>query len=1282
MAERVATGWRFWIDRGGTFTDVVALSPAGELRTLKLLSENPEAYEDAALEGIRRFLGVPSDAPIPFERITEVKMGTTVATNALLERTGERVALLITEGFADALFIGYQNRPDLFALAPRHIPPLYETVVEVRERVTFNGQQLVEPREEEVRAQLQALKDEGFNSLAIVFMHADRWPLHEKMVAALAREMGFAHVSTSHEVSPLMKLVPRGDTTVVDAYLTPVLRAYVNRVAAALGAVRKARNKSSSSCPAPSSSSPALSSSSPRRRGSMETDSTGGMDSRLRGNDGKKSGNDEKQDGVTSEAPRLFFMMSSGGLTSADHFAGKDAILSGPAGGVVGMVETAKLAGFEKVIGFDMGGTSTDVSHFDGEYERSFETEVAGTRLRAPMLMVHTVAAGGGSILKYEQGRFQVGPQSAGANPGPASYRRGGPLAVTDANVLLGRIQPKHFPHVFGPNGDEPLDVNAVRAAFTELAKRVGDGRTPEEVAEGFLDIATENMANAIKKISIQRGRDVTEYLLNCFGGAGAQFACRIADALGMKTVLVHPLAGVLSAYGIGLADIRAERTRGIEQELSPDTLKSARKLARRLAEEALAELEDKGVAHAEARMKARLLLRYYGTDTALPVDFPETATAEDLRAAFEAEHARLFGFIQPEKALVMEAITVAAEGGGACIPETPAEKTVTGAPAPLEEVDFYAEGTWQKAPLYDRGAMRPGQEVAGPALIVEPNSTVVVEPGWRAEMNAYGHLLLKREAAESGGAMPAAALTRTEDFSKPDPVLLEVFNNLFMSIAEQMGESLRQTASSVNIKERLDFSCAVFDARGGLVANAPHMPVHLGSMDRAVEAVIRAAGDDLKPGDAWVLNAPYGGGTHLPDVTVVSPVFIGDEPHPRFYVAARGHHADIGGLAPGSMSPEARTIHEEGVLIEPFRLVADGRFREEKMRAILTAGPFPARNPDQNIADLKAQVAACGRGIAELEKMVAHFGLEMVAAYMRHVQDNAEESVRQVIDALKDGAFETELDNGAKIRVAIRVDGENRRATVDFTGTSPQLPDNLNAPEPITRACVLYVFRCMVNAPIPLNAGCLKPIDIIVPDGCLLKPRPPAAVAAGNVETSQVVVDALFAAMGVMAAAQGTMNNFTFGNARHQYYETICGGAGAGEGWHGESAIHTHMTNTRLTDPEVLEFRYPVLLERFAVRRGSGGAGRWHGGDGVERIIRFREAMTASLLTNRRRVAPFGLSGGGDAAPGENILRRADGSRERLPSACTVDVRKGDAIIIRTPGGGGFGAADGGGAT
>ena len=1225
-------GWRFWIDRGGTFTDVVALSPEGELRTLKLLSDNPQAYDDAALEGIRRFLGVKSGAPIPHERIAEVKMGTTVATNALLERTGERVALLITEGFADALLIGYQNRPDLFALAPRHITPLYERVVEVAERVTFNGQQLKAPDEDSVRAQLRALREEGFSVLAIAFMHADRWPLHEQLVARLAREMGFAHVSASHEVSPLMKLVPRGDTTVVDAYLTPVLRRYVNRVAAALGHAARA---------------------------------------------GESGAGEPEQE---RRGARLFFMMSSGGLTSAAHFAGKDAILSGPAGGVVGMAHTARLAGFERVIGFDMGGTSTDVSHYDGAFERAMETEVAGVRLRAPMLRVHTVAAGGGSVLRYEQGRFQVGPQSAGANPGPASYRRGGPLCVTDANVLLGRIQPDHFPRVFGPNGDAPLDVEVVREKFAALAAEVGDGRSPEEVAEGFLRIATENMANAIKKISIQRGRDVTAYVLNCFGGAGAQFACRIAQELGMRQVLVHPLAGVLSAYGIGLANIRAERTRGVEQPLDDDTLRNARALADALAREALTELAEKGVAREQARVRTEILLRYAGTDTALPVPLPAEANAAELRAAFEAAHERLFGFTQPEKGLIIEAVNVAAEGGGARVPETP--QALRDGPAPLAgRVRMHVNGAWREVPLVMREAMRPGEHISGPALIIEPNSQIVVEEGWQARMNAYGHIVLTHEENSSTRRQhaPATVATRTKDkdHARPDPVLLEVFNNLFMSIAEQMGEALRATASSVNIKERLDFSCAVFDPKGGLVANAPHMPVHLGSMDRAVEAVIRAGGDSMRRGDAWVLNAPYGGGTHLPDVTVVMPVFLPDGgARPDFYVAARGHHADIGGKAPGSMSPEARTIHEEGILIEPFRLVSEGRFREDEMRAILARGPYPARNPDQNIADLKAQVAACERGAAELVRVVSHFGADMVRAYMGHVQANAAESVRQVIDALREGEFEARMDNGAVIRVAIRVNRQARRAVVDFTGTSGQTPDNMNAPEPITRAAVLYVFRCMVNAPIPLNAGCLQPIEIIVPKGCLLNPQPPAAVAAGNVETSQVVVDALFAAMGVMAAAQGTMNNLTFGNAQYQYYETICGGAGAGDGWHGESAIHTHMTNTRLTDAEVLEFRYPVLLERFAVRRGSGGAGRWQGGDGVERVIRFLQDMTVSLLTNRRRTAPFGLRGGGAALPGENVLRRRDGSEKPLAPACTLQVKAGEALIIRTPGGGGFGQA------
>jgi 5-oxoprolinase (ATP-hydrolysing) len=1217
-------GWRFWIDRGGTFTDIVALDPEGRLHTGKLLSENPEAYDDAAIEGIRRMLRWPRGRPLPEAPILEVKMGTTVATNALLERKGERCALVITEGHADALRIGYQNRPDLFALKVRKPEVLYEEVVEARERITAEGEVLRPLDEADLERRLRALREKGIDSLAIVFLHAYRHPVHERQAAALARRLGFSQVSVSHEVSPLMKLVSRGDTTVVDAYLTPILRRYVSRVARALGA----------------------------EAGDAPADDE---------NDGRKAQRGHSAE--DSRSPRLMFMMSSGGLTSARLFAGKDAILSGPAGGVVGMVATARLAGFDKVIGFDMGGTSTDVSHFDGEYERAFETEVAGVRMRAPMLRIHTVAAGGGSVLHYDGRRFRVGPDSAGANPGPRCYRRGGPLAVTDANVLLGRINPRYFPAIFGPSGDQPLDVEAVREGFADIAARIGDGRSPEEVAEGFLRIAVDNMANAIKKISVQRGRDVTEYLLNCFGGAGAQFACRIADALGMTRVLVHPLAGVLSAYGIGLADIRAQRARSLETALDENGAAAARALAEALQREVLAELAAQGVAESEATVVHRVHLRYAGTDTALVVRLRRKPMA--MRRAFEEEHRRQFGFVQPEKAVIIEAVEVEATGGGARVPEQPRPRP-GGTASPRDHVPLYVEGKWRQVPLYDRADLSPGHVVAGPALIIEPNSTIVVEPEWRAEVNDYGHLLLMR-------AVPARR--REAIGTSADPVMLEVFNNLFMSIAEQMGETLRKTASSVNIKERLDFSCALFDPEGNLVANAPHMPVHLGSMDRSVETVIRD-NPRMKPGDVYVLNAPYNGGTHLPDITVVTPVFVKGHDRPLFYVASRGHHADIGGTAPGSMSPDATRIEEEGVVIDNFLLVENGRFREKAIRDLLTRGPWPARNPDQNIADLKAQVAANEKGVREILRMVEHFGLDVVRAYMRHVQDNAEESVRRVIDALKDGEFAYELDNGAIIRVRIRVDRGNRRAMVDFTGTSPQLPDNFNAPAPVTRAAVLYVFRCMVADDIPLNAGCLKPIDIILPEDCMLNPRYPAAVVAGNVETSQAVVDALFGAMGALAACQGTMNNFTFGDAERQYYETICGGAGAGPGWHGESAVHTHMTNTRLTDPEVLEFRYPVLLERFAVRRGSGGRGRWRGGEGVERVIVFRKDMRASLLTNRRRICPFGLAGGAPGACGENLHRRRDGTLQRLPSCVTMDVRAGEAIIIRTPGGGGFGSA------
>lgn len=1195
--------WQFWIDRGGTFTDVVAKAPGGGLVTRKLLSEDPGRYDDAAIEGIRRILNLAPGAPIPAAWIEAVKMGTTVATNALLERRGDRVVLAITRGFADALRIGYQNRPKLFA---RHIvlpSMLYERVIEIDERLDAHGRVLAPLDEAAAGAALADAFAAGIRGIAIVLLHGYRHPDHEQRLAALARAIGFTQVSVSHRVSPLMKLVPRGDTTVVDAYLSPILRRYVDRVRDALGGVR------------------------------------------------------------------LMFMQSSGGLTDAALFHGKDSILSGPAGGVVGMAGTGRAAGFTRVIGFDMGGTSTDVAHFDGSFERAFETQVAGVRMRAPMLRIHTVAAGGGSILHFDGARFRVGPESAGADPGPACYRRGGPLTVTDANVLLGRIQPTHFPAVFGAGGDETLDAGVVRKKFAALAADISaatEARSPEAVAEGFLRIAVENMANAIKTISVQRGHDVTRYLLNCFGGAGGQHACRIADTLGMTKVLIHPLAGVLSAYGMGLAKIRALRQRAVEVPLSDAVMADLAAVGSGLAGEASAELVEQGIDAAAVRIVGTALLRYQGTDTPLPIDFADAAA---MTAAFEALHRQRFGFVMAGRALIVEAIAAEAIGGSAAADDL-ADAPQSGAAeersaAPLEHVPLWADGGWQPAPVWDRAGLAAGDAIEGPAIIAEANATTVVEAGWRASVGARGELLLDRYLPRPQAAAVGTAV---------DPVMLEVFNNLFMSIAEQMGASLANTAQSVNIKERLDFSCAVFDAHGGLVANAPHLPVHLGSMGESIETVIRQREGRMQPGDVYVLNAPYNGGTHLPDITVITPVFDEAGGAILFFVASRGHHADIGGTTPGSMPPDSRSIDEEGVLIDNQVLVAAGCFREEEMRALLASGLYPARDPDQNIADLRAQVAANETGARELRKLVADVGLGVVHAYMRHVQDNAEEQVRRVIDALQDGSFAYAMDDGAVIRVAIRIDRAARAAAIDFAGTSPQHPGNFNAPPAVAKAAVLYVFRTLVDDDIPLNAGCLKPLDIRIPEGSMLRPHHPAAVVAGNVETSQVITDALYGAMGVMAAAQGTMNNFTFGDDRRQYYETICGGSGAGPGFAGTDAVHTHMTNTRLTDPEVLEWRFPVLLRDFRIRSGSGGAGRHRGGDGVVRVIEFTEPMTAAILSGRRRVPPFGLAGGGAARCGENRVERADGRIEPLGSTARTEMQPGDRFVIATPGGGGFG--------
>ncbi len=1191
--------WDFWIDRGGTFTDIVGRTPEGTIRAHKVLSENPEAYRDAAVQGIRELMGLAAGDPIPSGTIATVKMGTTVATNALLERKGERTALITTKGFRDALAIGYQARPDIFAKEIIKPELLYESVHEVSERLRADGTLETPLDEAEARAALEAAWNAGIRSVAIVFMHAYAYPDHEKRVAAIAREVGFPQISVSHEVSPLMKLVGRGDTTVVDAYLSPILRRYVRQVQEELG-----------------------------------------------------------------EGPRLMFMQSSGGLTAADLFQGKDAILSGPAGGVVGAVETSRLAGFDKVIGFDMGGTSTDVCHFDGTYERAFETEVAGVRMRAPMMMIHTVAAGGGSILNYRDGRFQVGPDSAGANPGPKCYRRGGPLAVTDANVMTGKLIPDFFPKIFGPNRDEALDADAVKTAFAELADKIGGGRKPEEVADGFLRIAVENMANAIKKISVQRGYDVTGYALTCFGGAGGQSGCMVADSLGMETVILHPFSGILSAYGMGLADIRASRQQAVIKRLEEALMPALGTLRTELAAQTEAELKAQGVTGIDCETLARAHLRYEGTDTPLPVLL---ASPAEMMAAFEEAHRKQFGFAYENKPVVVEALEVESSGGGAGITE-PDHPLSEGTPEPARTTRVYASGQWHEAGVYLRAGLKPGMKVPGPALVIEPHATIVVEPGWQAEINVKDHVILRRVVPlERSAAIGTHA----------DPVMLEVFNNLFMSIAEQMGLTLQNTAYSVNIKERLDFSCAVFDRNGALVANAPHMPVHLGSMDRSVETVIKLNQGQIRPGDVFALNAPYNGGTHLPDITVVSPVFDDAGEEILFWSASRGHHADVGGSAPGSMTPLATTVDEEGVLIDNFKLVDQGRFREAELIELLTSHPYPVRNVHQNVADLKAQIAANEKGIQELRKMVAHFGLDVVQAYMGHVQDNAEESVRRVISALKDSACDYPTDQGSVIKVKITVDKDKREATVDFTGTSPVAANNFNAPEPVTRAAVLYCFRVMVDGHIPMNAGCLRPIRIILPDGCMLKPEYPAAVVAGNVETSQHVTNALFAALGAMANSQGSMNNLTFGNNTYQYYETICSGSPAGPGFNGTDGVHVHMTNSRLTDPEVLEFRFPVLLEDFHIRKGSGGKGKWSAGGGTRRTLRFLEKMDLAILGSHRTIAPKGMEGGEDGQLGRTEVRRLDGRIEVLKGCDQTVLEPGEAVTMITPTAGGWGRPD-----
>ena len=1190
-------GWQFWIDRGGTFTDIVARRPDGVLLTHKLLSESP-AYDDAATYGIRHLLGLAPSAALPPDLIDEVRMGTTVATNALLERKGDRTVFVTTRGFADSLRIAYQHRPKLFV---RHIElpsMLYEEVIEVDERIGAHGEVVHELNAAAAEAALRAAHSRGLRACAIVLMHGYRYPAHEQKLAALAARVGFEQISVSHRVSPLIKLVARGDTTVADAYLSPVLRRYVDRVANAL------------------------------------------------------------------PGTRLQFMQSSGGLSDAKSFHGKDAILSGPAGGIVGAARAAQSAGFAKIIAFDMGGTSTDVGHFAGEYERALDVEVAGVRLRTPILRIHTVAAGGGSICSFDGVRLRVGPDSAGSNPGPASYRRGGPLTVTDCNVLLGRIQPDFFPSLFGAQGDQPLDAATVHSQFATLAQSLPGTPGAAALAAGCIRIAVENMASAIKKISVQRGHDVWDYTLTCFGGAAGQHACFVADALGMRQALIHPLAGVLSAYGIGLADTTVMRQRTAEVPLDAASLEQLVTAYSALEQEARTELAQQGFPAAE--LERNLLLKYSDTDSTLTLKLKDDSSPESIVAEFLAQYSARFGFHVPGRAIVIDTIGVTATGRSPDV--TVASRSFAARPGALTAIvtrPVFFDGAWVDAPFFDREDLRPRDTIAGPAVICERNTTVVIERGWRATLTEADNLVLDKIA-------PARRETLS---TRADPVLLEIFNNLFMAIAEQMGVTLANTASSVNIKERLDFSCALFDAEGQLIANAPHMPVHLGSMGESVQEIMRRRGRDIQSGDAFALNAPYAGGTHLPDVTVVMPVFLGGG-GPAFFVAARGHHADIGGITPGSMPSDSQSIEEEGVLIDSVRIVDRGVFREEKLRALLTAGRYPVRNVTQNIADLRAQIAACQKGIVELSAMTEHYGLDVVQAYMQHVQDNAEAAVRKVIEVLKDGEFTYEMDNGAVIRASIRIDHVRREATIDFTGTSAQQTNNFNAPLPVTRAAVLYVFRTLVDDEIPMNAGCMKPLRLVVPEGSMLAPRHPAAVVAGNVETSQVVTDCLYGALGVLAASQGTMNNFTFGDDQHQYYETISGGSGAGPDFDGTDAVQTHMTNSRLTDPEVLEWRFPVRLESFRIRRGSGGAGAHRGGDGVERRLRFLAPMTAVMLANHRHVAPFGIAGGTPAATGANWIERAQGATEQFDAAFSTAVHCDDVIVIQTPGGGGYGKA------
>lgn len=1198
--------WQFWIDRGGTFTDIVARAPNGSLLCKKYLSDNPEAYRDAAVYGIKSILGVDQNAPVPDGLIDKIKMGTTVATNALLERKGEKVLLAITQGFKDALEIGYQARPDTFALKIEKPDILYTQVVEINERVNAKGEVVLALDLQQAKQDLQLAFEQGITAIAIVLMHGYQFTQHEQQLIQLAKDIGFSQISASHEVSPLQKLVSRGETTLVDAYLTPILMRYIQNI----------------------------------------------------------------HQGLNQQTPsQLLFMQSSGGLTSADTFRGRDAILSGPAGGIVGCVATAKQAGFDKIIGFDMGGTSTDVSHYAGEFEKAYETQVAGVRMRVPMLHIHTVAAGGGSILSYQDGRFRVGPESAGAVPGPKCYRRDGPLAVTDINLCLGKIQTDFFPSIFGPEQDQPLDKTAALHAFADIAQQINDERSAEDVAEGFLAIAIEHMAQAIKKISVSRGYDVSNYVLNCFGGAGGQHACLVAEKLGIKTVFLHSHSGILSAYGMGLADIKVERQQVADQPIQSGDSTAIELAIKQLKQTNTQDLTNQGLSNSQINHQSSALLKYENTDTSLNVPLDTFAT---MQKSFIKQHEQQFGF-SADKPIVIDTLIVESYGGAEQVVEAKQTLTTDLSINTHSNRQIYSQGQWLDAPVIYLSSLSYGHQIKGPAIIVEPTGTIIVEENWRATVNGNGHLVLHFEPTKA--ALESAATLQESELNKADPVTLELFNSAFMSIAQQMGIVLRNTSQSVNVKERLDFSCAIFDATGNLIANAPHVPVHLGSMDASVKVIINGA-QSINAGDVFVQNNPYNGGSHLPDITVITPVFDASQSKVLFYVASRAHHEDVGGIAPGSMSSLATDIHQEGILLDSVKLVEKGQFQTARIEQLFASGEYPARNIKQNMADLMAQTAANKTGVNELLKLVEQHGLQTVHAYMQYIQNSAKTSVQKVLAKLDDGEFSYPLESGSTIEVKITIDKANLRACIDFTGTSAQQNNNLNAPKAITQAAVMYVFRCLVNDDVPLNAGCMQALDIIVPEGSLLNPHFPAAVVAGNVETSQAVTNALFAALGVLGSSQGTMNNLTFGNKNYQYYETICSGSSAGEGFNGVAAVHTHMTNTRMTDPEVLEQRYPVMLKEFVIDRHSGGKGKWSAGDGITRKITFLEEMQCSILSGHRVTPPFGLHGGESGRVGRNWIEKAKGEIQALAGCDHTTVYAGDSICIQSPTGGGYGKA------